>query len=79
MRVTVTYVAGGLLGEHLVKLAPIGPPVTFLRWMFPATAIGGAKLPKLAVEGLPVGRGAAQPTAVFVYEFRPYVTVNATR
>ena len=49
-------VAGGQLAEHAVKLVPVGPRTCDLLSVdVPAGASGLAKLPKLAVEGLPVG------------------------
>src|SRR5205807_10428721 len=53
------HVAGGQLAEHPVKLAPVGPRARHLLAIdVPAAASGGAKLLKLAVEGLPVGADA---------------------
>jgi len=48
-------VAGGELAEHPVKLATVGPRARHLIAIdVPAAASGGAKLLKLAVEGLPL-------------------------
>ena len=56
------HVAGGQLAEHPVKLASVGPRAgRFLAVDVPAAASGGAKLLKLAVEGLPVGADAGVP------------------
>jgi hypothetical protein len=50
------HVAGSQLAQHPVKLAPVGPCARHLFAVdVPAPASGGAKLVKLAVEGLPVG------------------------
>jgi hypothetical protein len=57
--VTVTASARGQLAEHPVKLAPVGPRARHLLAVdVPAAASRLAKLLKLAVEGLPVGRDA---------------------
>jgi hypothetical protein len=53
------HVAGGQLAEHPVKPAAVGPRAgRLLAVDVPARAPGLAKLLKLAVEGLPVGRDA---------------------
>ena len=53
------HVAGAEFPEHLVKLAPVPVDV-------PAAASGLAKLLKLAVEGLPVGRDAGIADSPFL-------------
>ena len=53
------HVAGAELAEHPVKLAPVGPRARHLLAVdVPAAASGGAKLLKLAVEGLAHGADA---------------------
>jgi hypothetical protein len=53
------HVAGGELAEHPVKLAPVGARARhLLAEDVAAGASGLAKLPKLAVEGLPLGADA---------------------
>ena len=60
------HVAGAEFPEHLVKLAPVGPrPRHLVPVDVPAAASGLAKLLKLAVEGLPVGRDAGIPDRPF--------------
>ena len=50
------HVAGRQLAEHPQKLTPVGPGARHLLSVdVAAAASGGAKLLKLAVEGLPVG------------------------
>jgi hypothetical protein len=54
------HVAGAKPVEHPVKLAPVGPHAGYLLLVdVPAVASGLAKLLKLTVEGLPVGRDAS--------------------
>ena len=61
------HVAGAEFPEHLVKLAPVGPrPRHLVPVDVPAAASGLAKLLKLAVEGLPVGRGAGIADSPFL-------------
>ena len=53
------HIAGGQLAEHPVRFGPVGPRVADLLAVdVPAVASGGAKLLKLAIEGLPVGADA---------------------
>jgi hypothetical protein len=53
------HVAGAEFAEHPVKLAPVGPRARHLLTVdVPVRASGLAKLLKLTVEGLPVGRDA---------------------
>ena len=54
------HIAGGQPAEHPVKLAPVCPRTGHLLLVdVPAVASGLAKLLKLTVEGLPVGRDAS--------------------
>ena len=60
------HVAGDQLAEHPVKLAPDGPRARHLLAVdVAAAAPGGAKLLKLAVEGLPVGGYAGTADEAF--------------
>jgi hypothetical protein len=53
------HVAGGQLGDHPVKLAPVGPRARHLLAIdVPAAASDTASLLKLNVERLPVGADA---------------------
>ena len=61
------HVAGAELAQHAVKLAPVGPRAGHLLAVdVPAAASGLARLLKLAVEGLPVGRDAGIADSPFL-------------
>ena len=73
------HVAGGQPAEHPVKLAPVGPHARRLLSVdVPAAASGGAKLLKLAVEGLPIGADAGIADEPFGGEFRSCLIQTVT-